>query len=252
VHGNLASVGATFWELGSHEEALQHKQQALCIRESELGEASSETAEALTELGVMLWEMGRLEKGLQHYKTALSIYQAVLGDRHPRTAETLANVGIALRHLGHDNEALPHVQEGLALRSATLGDTHPDTAQMHGYMGEMLWELGRHEVSLQHFLEANHRVILNIITAVIHRAMLGDAHPHTLTSLFQVSSTFIDLKKGAESVNVLTSANVHGQRGYRLPWRWLQGACRHASMAGVNSSVISIANSTTGIIIFDC
>lgn len=147
-------------------------QQAVAIRERELGTTHPETAASYHFLGLVYRKMGDNAAAEVEYRKALAIHEAVLGEQHEATAQSCGHLGGVLKALGDYAGALVMYRRGLDIKEVVMGREHPSTAWPHNNIADVLYLLGDYPASL----EACRRGL------AIRLAALGADHPHTARS----------------------------------------------------------------------
>jgi tetratricopeptide (TPR) repeat protein len=142
------SLGAVFWRLGRHLEALDHQQQALVVWR-EVGDRHGQ-ANSLGNLGLADERLGRYLEALDHQQQALRLYRE-LGDRHGQAA-TLTNLGLVYWRLGCYPEALDYSQRALVV-CQELGHRHGQAESLTN-LGLVYWRLGRYPEALDYAQQA--------------------------------------------------------------------------------------------------
>jgi tetratricopeptide (TPR) repeat protein len=144
----LTRLGATQMQLGRHERAVDHFEEALALSRQagdHLGQAR-----ALTGLGVAAARLGRCRAAVDYYDQALPLCRQA----RDRVGETsaLKFLGIAESRLGHHRRAGDHFQDALTL-SRQAGDRDGEAAAMCG-LGLVEVRQGRHGPAADHFHQA--------------------------------------------------------------------------------------------------
>ena len=116
-------IGSIYDDEEEFSLAIEHFQQALSIRSSQLGEESLAVSSVYNNLGLMYKHKGEYDKAISHLGQSLSIKKKLLGHQSPRLASTLLNLGTLLQEKGDWDQALNHYQEALKIRENAY-DTH--------------------------------------------------------------------------------------------------------------------------------
>jgi len=169
----LQVVADTLRQLGRYDRADAPQQQALAIRQRELGDEHADTLVSLHNLGGLLRIQGRYDEAEPLLREALEGFRRVLGDEHPGTLGSIADLGLLFDSQGNYDEAEPLLREVLETRRRALGSEHPHTLASMPPLGLLLQRQARNaeaEALLREALEGQRRV-------------LGDQHPDTLVSI---------------------------------------------------------------------
>ena len=111
----LTQRGATLWNMGRLEAAIESYAEALVIYRA-LGKGRQE-ARALNNMGMVFAALGEYEEALAHYKSALKLDQE-LGDRS-HIAQKLANIGQCYSDLGDTERAESYLGKAMRLAEQT-------------------------------------------------------------------------------------------------------------------------------------
>jgi tetratricopeptide (TPR) repeat protein len=111
----LNQRGATLWNMGRLEAAIESYAEALVIYRA-LGMGRQE-ARALNNMGMVFAALGEYEEALAHYKSGLKIDQA-LGDRS-HIAQKLGNIGQCYADIGDLDRAESYLGKALKLAEQT-------------------------------------------------------------------------------------------------------------------------------------
>src|SRR4051812_6259289 len=112
----------------SRTEAEARFQEALRLREKELGRRHPEVAKLLSNLGVFYAVRGEMPRAEGLFRKALAIREATLGSWHPDVALSLNNLGMARASQGDRRQAEAMLRRGLKIRERALPPDHPDLA----------------------------------------------------------------------------------------------------------------------------
>jgi tetratricopeptide (TPR) repeat protein len=144
----LARLGATQMQLGRHERAVEHFQQALTLSR-QAGDPSGQ-ARALTGLGVAEARLGRCGAAADYHDQALPLCRQA-GDRVGE-ASALKFLGIVEVRLGRYQRAGDHFQHALTL-SQQAGDRAGEAGAMCG-LGVVEVRRGRYGPAAEYFHQA--------------------------------------------------------------------------------------------------
>lgn len=177
-------------------EAGPRLQQALRLREAELGHQHPAVASALSNLGIFHARNGEFAKAEELFREALAIREATLGPDHPDVAVSLNNLGMVRSAQNDHRGAEPLLRRGLAIRERVLPPGHPDLAANLEALALVLGSLGRNQDA-----ERLHRRAL-----AIDEKALGPEHPKTLLVLSNLGDCLAGLGKSEEAEAVLRRA----------------------------------------------
>src|SRR5579859_3093429 len=162
---------------GHYSEAEPFLQQALALREQQLGLEHLDTATSLYHLAFLYRLTGKYTEAEPVFLRALSIREQQLGPEHPDTATCLHDLALLYQEQGKYTEAEPLYQRALAIQEQQLGPEHPDTAIILNDLARLYEKWGRYPQA-----EA---MILRSLS--IHERRLGPEHPDTAHSLHNLA-----------------------------------------------------------------
>jgi tetratricopeptide (TPR) repeat protein len=186
--GLLGSPAATAMQVLASAEIEQRRfgdarellQQALAIRERELGPTHSLTGSVWSSLATLAMEMGDYGAAETVARQALAIARASQGERRPATATCRNNLAQALRFQGRYAEAEPLYREAIAIWEETLGREHPDTARGVANLGGMWHDRGRESGAEALYVRAH----------TTFSRTLGPRHPLTLATAAALADVY--------------------------------------------------------------
>ncbi|WP_051256151.1 tetratricopeptide repeat protein [Cystobacter fuscus] len=124
---------------GQHEQALHLRQQALELRERDLGPEHIHTALMRLAIASSYLELGEPARALALYDKEQAFFEKMLGADSPSGVLPLAGKGAALQQLGRAAEALPLLE-----RVLRIIETHPMrpayTAAVQAALARSLWD----------------------------------------------------------------------------------------------------------------
>jgi tetratricopeptide (TPR) repeat protein len=182
-----------------HDAATRGYEQALALRERELGPAHLSVADTLSGLGVVFRAQGNYDRARAVYERALGIYRDHLGPAHPEVARTLSNLGVALNAQGMHAEAQRELERALAINEAALGPDHPRVASALNNLGLTFKAQGKYAEARERYERA----------LAIYEAVHGTNHP-------QVSSTLNNLAFVLHKQGELAAAQAHYERALAI------------------------------------
>jgi tetratricopeptide (TPR) repeat protein len=131
----LETVGALAELRGDYDEAREQQQQALALRERELGPKHPSVAGALNNLAIIAEAQGQHEQARSYHERALSIRIEALGPEHPAVGNTLINLGNVDYRAGKFDEARKSFERALVVIERALGPKHPSVADALNNLG---------------------------------------------------------------------------------------------------------------------
>jgi tetratricopeptide (TPR) repeat protein len=176
----LNQAGQYLYARGLYKEAEPLFQQALAIREQELGPSHPDIAQSLNNLAALYYSQGRYDEAVSLYLRALAIKEQELGPSHPDTALGLNNLAALYYSQSKYDKAESLYLRALAIREKELRPSHPDTAQSLNNLAELYRTQGK-------FVEAEP---LFQRTLAIFEKELGPSHPSTATSLNNLAELY--------------------------------------------------------------
>jgi tetratricopeptide (TPR) repeat protein len=153
-------------------------QEAIIVRERELGANHPDTLTSISNLASVLRRQGRYEEAESMNRRALKGYEKELGANHPDTLTSVGNLALVLQRQGRYEKAESMNRRALEGREKELGANHPDTLISVGNLASMLQHQGRYEKA-----ESMNRRALEG-----REKELGANHPDTLTSVSNLAS----------------------------------------------------------------
>ncbi|OBT95198.2 hypothetical protein VE01_07633 [Pseudogymnoascus verrucosus] len=148
-------------------------QEAIVVRERELGVNHLDTLTSVSDLAILLRRQGRYEEAESMIQRALEGRERELGVNHLDTLTSVSNLALVLRSQGKYKEAELMNRRALEGRERELGVNHPDTLTSVSNLALVLDRQGRYE-------EAE---LMNRRALEGRERELGVNHPHTLTSV---------------------------------------------------------------------
>jgi len=185
VHGLQAAhllhrTGAYLLERARSREAEPLLQQALAMREHDLGLEHPETAGTIDRLARCFENQGRYTQAEPLLVRALAIREQQLGPLHPHTATSLNNLAELYRVQGKYELAEPLLMRALSIYEQILGPLHPDTATSLNNLATLYRAQGKYaEVEP-----------LLVRALAIREQQLGPLHPHTAQSLNNLAAFY--------------------------------------------------------------
>ncbi len=158
---------------GDYQEAQEHLEWALSIREQRLGSEHPDVATLLNNLAELYREQGKYREAEPLYWRALSIRERSLGSEHTAVATPLNNLANLYSAQGRYEVAEELYQWALDIWERSLGPDHPDVAYPLNNLALLYREQGKYEEA-----EELYRRALRI-----WEQSLGPEHPQVATLL---------------------------------------------------------------------
>jgi len=141
----LMTIGRVYGKMGLYSEAIPFFENAVGIREQELGDEHAEVADALDDLGDTLRRIGEFERAEIHLKRSLEMRQRIFGPDHLKVGNSHQDLGMFLSDVGRFDEADVHHRRALAIYESERGPDHVDTSKTLGNIAILLARQGRVE-----------------------------------------------------------------------------------------------------------
>lgn len=153
--GHLLHETATYLQdRARYQEAGPLYQQALHIREQQLGPEHPDVATSLNGLGNLYQRQGKYAEAEPLYQRALHIWGQQSGPEHPEVATSLNGLGNLYREQGKYAEAEPLFQRAVRLREQQLEPDHPLIAYPLNNLAILYFEQGKYGEAGQLFQRA--------------------------------------------------------------------------------------------------
>ena len=198
-------------------------QEALSIREQELGPSHPKVADSAYGLGSFYAYRGRLAEAQEQFQRSLDIREAALGPRHPSVAESLKNLGGVILFQGDAETAEGLLHRALGIQEEALGPNHPKVAEITEALAVLCAQQERNEESIRYHLRA----------LEIWRESFGPQHPMVAMVLSNLGSVYSQEGRLDEAEEVLQQAL--GLREEQLGPEHPSVAYTLVSLAGVYS-----------------
>ena len=227
----LQTVATTLRTLGLDQQALKPQEQALAIRQRELGDEHPETLLSLSSMGALRQDEGLYEEAESLIRKALEAQRRTLGNESPETLSTIKLLGLTLHNQGELAEAEPLLREAVERGRRTLGNEHPQTLDWSYTLGTLLtnqYKLDEATPLLREVMETSqrvlgskHRITLESISRFVQvlmmqgkpteaepfvrealqtrRDTLGNEHPDTLMSIRDLGTLLMQQGKFGEA-----------------------------------------------------
>ncbi|KFZ20076.1 hypothetical protein V501_00302 [Pseudogymnoascus sp. VKM F-4519 (FW-2642)] len=171
-------LGWYYMQKGEAIRAEPILQEAIVVRERELGVNHLDTLTSVSDLALLLRRQGRYKEAELMNRRALEGRERELGVNHPETLTSVGNLASMLQSQGRYKEAELMNRRALEGRERELRVNHPDTLTSVSNLASVLQGQGRYkeaESMNQRALEGRERE-------------LGVNHPDTLTSVSNLAS----------------------------------------------------------------
>ncbi len=169
----MARFALFLFERGLYQDAKRLMEDALQLRQQQLGGEHPDTLSSMNNLGVLYGAMGRYADAETLCKKTLQLRQQQLGDEHPDTLSSMNNLAELYDATGRYGEAEPLFEETLRLRRKVLDKEHPETLTSMNNLAMLYYSTGRYGKAEPLFEKALR----------ICRKVLDKEHPHTLVSM---------------------------------------------------------------------
>jgi len=186
----LDTIGLVYRRMDLPGPARPLLEEALAIRERELGAAHPEVATSLDHLGDLLWIGGEYPGAEEALRRALAIREAALGPDAPEVAEVLDHLGSVYEIQAKYAEALPLLERALAIREARFGPDDLEVAASLDDLGVCKLDQGDAAAAEPYFRRA----------LAIREARLGPDHPDVAVSANGLAIALFQLDRAEESI----------------------------------------------------
>jgi eukaryotic-like serine/threonine-protein kinase len=184
-----SSVAAALLSDGHLEEAREHLELALEIRQRLFGERDSRVARSMHALGVNAADRGDYDAAEDYLRRALEVRIEAMGENHPSIGYTLNSLSNLLRIKGELEEGLALAEHALAVRQKALPANHPAIGATLNNIGLIHYMNGDYEAAA----EWNRRAL------EVREAAHGPEHPEVADSHNNIGVALNALGRYAES-----------------------------------------------------
>jgi eukaryotic-like serine/threonine-protein kinase len=178
--GLLSVVGSLLSGQGKYTESVTILEEAVKLREAEVGPNHLRLASVINNLGEALRALGRNAEATKQYQRALQITEGALGPNHPNVGAVLNNLAAVLEEEHKFDEARAMYERSLAIDEEVFGKDHPRVAVSLLNYGELEMSLGRHAVAIPYFERA----------LEIQRRAVGEKHPEVAMALHNLGAAY--------------------------------------------------------------
>jgi len=196
VSESYGQVGRLVAAQGNQEEAIEHLQLALDIRQSELSRPDSLLARTQSDLAWLLRANGKHAEAAELFEEALGVQQQLLGDEHPDAASTLFGLAVSHHDLGQFEDA-----EAVFARALARFDTA--TMRPHPLAAEALLNIGMIRRLRSQVYEAEP---LAASAVAMREALYDPAHPDVIEALGEWGVALRDIGRYEDSERILHEA----------------------------------------------
>lgn len=192
----------TLFRLGKYEQALPLANQALALREAELGPDHIATGSSLNNLAEIYRKMGQFDQALPLYERAVGIAERAEGPEHPLTGGWSSNLAGLYRAKGLYEKALPLYQQALAISEKSDGAAPLSIDTALSNLGGLYRAMGRYEQAvplLQRALD-------------LTEAALGAAHPATDITVIELGGLYIEMRRYEQALPLYQRALVNAEK----------------------------------------
>jgi eukaryotic-like serine/threonine-protein kinase len=135
----LAAKVSVYLVTGRYDDAIEHAEHVLQIREAELDGDDPRIADAHVQLGIAALRAGDNEMADEQLTWALELQEQVLGPDHPRVAHTLNALGVIHGDSrGQKMRAIELYERALQILERAYGPSHPRLANPLQNLGNQL------------------------------------------------------------------------------------------------------------------
>lgn len=165
---------------GSYCEAELLYQEALRLRQRQLGDEHLDIANCLDSLAALYRWQGRYCESESLYEKALALKLNLLGNEHPAVAVSLNNLAALYYWQERYGEAEPLYKQALSLRRQLLGPEHPSLAISLNNLG-VLYRVQKRYIEAESLLQE---------ALALRRRLLGSMNPTVATSLNNLGTLY--------------------------------------------------------------
>ncbi|UCF33771.1 MAG: tetratricopeptide repeat protein [Phycisphaerales bacterium] len=174
IHARLLNaLGRVYLNLGMYDRAGTFLEEAVLIRERELGEKHPDTLDSQHNLALLYHDLGRYDEAESLFVKTLETRRQVLGEEDPSTLTSMNSLAGLYNNQAQYDKAEPLYAETLERRQRRLGEEHPDTLNTMSDLAVLYKRQGRYD-------EAES---LYVSTLASRRRVLGEEHPATLAAM---------------------------------------------------------------------
>jgi tetratricopeptide (TPR) repeat protein len=131
-----------------HYQAMTLYQQALKLREKNLGPEHPATLASMARLAREYSILGFFDQALPLAQQSLKLREKVLGPEHPQTAQSLMILGMLYGQMGAQDKAVQMTQRGLHISEKTAGQDNLFTAAALNNLAVLYSQMGSYDQAL--------------------------------------------------------------------------------------------------------
>lgn len=176
----LDQMASVYHDLGQFSAAEQTFEQALELREEELGPQHPHVAASLGNLAFVYQARGDTTRAEPLLLRALEIQGRTLGPRDLQVARSLVNLGELYRTRGELDRAETHLAQSLEIQEEQLGSEHPDLATVCNNLAIVYHERGEPDRARELYRR----------TLVLTETTYGENHPAVAIGLNNLAELF--------------------------------------------------------------
>jgi serine/threonine protein kinase len=184
------ALGTTYLHLGDLPSAIRQHEQALALREAELGQQHPDTLSSLENLGVAYRRAGRVNEAILLLDKVLAARKATLGPDHAETQTAINNLAVAYQTAGRFAEAIPLEEQEYNHSVKWLGANHPDTLTSMNNLAWAYKQCGRADKAIPLFEKA----------LAARKVTLAPDHLDTLTTMNNLAATYQAVGRISEAI----------------------------------------------------
>lgn len=192
--------------LGLNQEADDHYQASLDIRERILGERHPDT---LVIMGSYAWflrnQSGRAQDALRVNTRVLRLQEEAVGEGAPTTLLSLYRQAAILGDLGRHEEAVEFAEECVARHERVYGPEHPRTADALGILAGRFWSR-----------DPDRAAGLYRRALEIRSSALGAGHPDTVSARMNLGLALSQTERVDEAERILRDAAAQLEERFGL------------------------------------
>jgi len=150
----LNNIGVILDNQGKYDEAFDHYQQVLEMRQKYYPSDHVDIAKSLNNIGSILYKQRRCEEALHYHQRALKMKEKCYPPGHVSIAASLNNIGIILSDQENYNEALKYHERAIEMQKKYYPSGHVDIAKSLICIGRILDKQGKLDGALNYYRQA--------------------------------------------------------------------------------------------------
>ncbi len=176
----MGTMGYVYRALGLFDEGRPLLEQALALRERELGPDHPDVARSLKDLANLHRAVGNFDEAEPLFMRALAIEEAAYGPVHADLARTVNGLAALHWEQAEYDEAQPLFERSVAINEEIFGPMHQEVARSHSNLGGMLLSLRKLDEAEPHLRRA----------LTIREKVLDPNHPDLAGSLNNLGALY--------------------------------------------------------------